>query len=242
MEDWNYHPAHDLNLPPLQRWRSVRRESGLGECVAHAVWWTAVCAYLSAAHRLRVQGRENLPDRAPFVVIANHSSHLDALVLAAALPRRLRRVVLPVAAGDTFFQTPAVAAFAAWMLNALPLWRKNAGRHAMQELRERLLDEPCGYILFPEGTRSRTGEIAPFKAGLGMIVAGADVPVVPCFVSGAHDAFPPDARRPRLCPIHVSIGPPLHFQDLPNAREGWQQVAEKCEAAVRSLHGKSEMA
>ena len=235
MDTWKYEPAHDLALPPFQRWRSIRREDGLAERMTHAMWWSLVCGALKLGHRLRVTGREHLPAHAPFVVIANHSSHLDALVLAAALPRRLRRVALPVAAGDTFFETPAVAAFAAWALNALPLWRKNAGRHAMEQLRERLLAEPCGYILFPEGTRSRTGEMSSFKAGLGMIVAGADVPVVPCCVRGAHEAWAPGARMPRLKRIAVRVGPALNFAALSNDRAGWEQVARESEAAVRAL-------
>ena len=72
-----------------------------------------------------------------------------------ALPLRLRNCVFPLAAGDTFFETPAIAAFAAGMMNAPPLWRKNCGHHAIETLRQRPVAEPCGYILFPEGTRSR---------------------------------------------------------------------------------------
>lgn len=166
MDTWKYQPARDLNLPPAQRWRSVWREDGLVETAVHAAWWSAVTLYLKMAHRLRVEGRQNLPGAAPFVIAANHSSHLDALVLAGALPAKLRQSVLPVAAGDYFFQAPAMAAFAAFCLNALPLWRKSAGRHAMEDLRKRLLEDRCAYILFPEGTRSRTGEVGQFKAGL----------------------------------------------------------------------------
>src|SRR5687768_13948883 len=118
MTEWKYDPAHDVSLPPTQRWRSVQRESGLIECIVQSLWWSAVRLYLLSLHRLTVNGAEHLPTHAPFVMIANHSSHLDALVMAASLPPKLRRIVLPVAAGDTFFETPAIAAFAAWCLNA----------------------------------------------------------------------------------------------------------------------------
>src|SRR6202012_4552083 len=115
---------------------------------------------------------ENLPTEMPFVLVANHSSHLDALVMGSMLPTKFRNAVFPIAAGVFFFETPVMTAFSAWMMNALPMWRKNAGRHAMQQLRERLVGEPCGYILFPEGTRTRTGEIGAFHAGIGILVAG----------------------------------------------------------------------
>lgn len=235
MDSWKYQPARDLNLPPVQRWRSVWREDGLVEAAAHGAWWSGVSLYLRTIHRLRVDGRHHLPQTPPFVMAANHSSHLDAMVLAAALPPRLRRSVLPVAAGDYFFEAPVMAAFAAFALNALPLWRKRAGRHAMEELRRRLFEERCGYILFPEGTRSRTGAIGEFKAGLGMIVADSDVPVIPCHIAGASAAWPPDRSRPKLHRVGVRIGPPLRFPGAPSTREGWERVARETEAAVRSL-------
>lgn len=237
MDPWKYQPAKDLDLPPAERWRSVRRENGLVEDLTHEAWWTLARVYLNTVHQLRVVGRENLPASPPFVMVGNHTSHLDALVLAAALPRRLRHAALPVAAGDFFFEAPAMAAFAAYCLNALPLWRKRAGRHAMDELRRRLVDEPCGFILFPEGTRSRTGEMSPFKPGLGMIVAGTTVPVIPCHIAGAREAWPPDTSRPRMKRVSVRIGSSLRFEDAPNAREGWESVARESEDAVRRLAG-----
>ena len=100
-------------------------------------------------------------------------------MLAAPLPWRLRDRVFPIAAGDVFFETPMMSAFSAFFLNALPLWRKKCGPHALKELRDKLLEDPCVYVLFPEGARSRDGKMLPFKKGLGMLVAGTPVPVVP---------------------------------------------------------------
>ncbi len=235
MEDWSYQPARDLGLPMTRRWRSPRRESGLEESIVQGAWWRFVHLHLCCLHRLDVRGRENLPRELPFVLVANHASHLDALALSVAVPARLRRRVLPIAAGDTFFDTPVLAAYAAIFLNALPLWRHNAGRHALAELRQRLIDEPCAYILFPEGTRSRTGQMGSFKAGIGMMMAGADVPVIPCFIDGAARAFPPGARLPRPARIRVRIGAGLRFNDIPNTRQGWERIATETERAVRAL-------
>ena len=235
MDDWKYQPAHDLGLHEGDRLKSVQRESGLLGLIARNLWWWWVRGVLRLTERIEVIGREHLPDSAPFVIVANHSSHLDVMVLATALPLRSRNRVLPLAAGDAFFETPAVAVFAAEMMNALPMWRKNCGHHAIENLRTRLIEEPCAYILFPEGTRSRDGRMATFKHGIGMIVAGTSVPVIPCYLEGTFEAMPPGTKWPRRRTIRVSIGKGQCFADFPNDRNGWKQVAERLESGVRGL-------
>jgi len=195
-------------------------------------------AYFRVWHRLEIHGLKNLPAQPSFVCVANHASHLDALALACALPGRWRDCVFPIAAGDTFFHTPAVAAFAAFILNALPMWRHHCGSHSLQILRDRLTGEPSIYILFPEGTRSRDGTLAPFKPGLGMLVAETNVPVVPCFLAGTFQAFQPGQKFPRPRKIILHIGPPLTFASAKNDRAGWLQAAAAAQAAVESLRPK----
>lgn len=235
MEPWKYDPAHDQGLPPVERFRSLQRESGLISTVLHRLWWSTVRVYLRLWHSLRIDGREHLPSDPPFVIVANHTSHLDALVLAASLPHKHRDRIFPIAAGDVFFETPTASALSALLLNALPMWRKKCGSHHMEQLRERLLEEPCAYILFPEGTRSRLGTMGSFKAGLGMLVAGTSVPVIPCYLEGCFQALPSDRRYPRRHPIRLHIGPPLTFAEVANDRHGWKQVAAKVEEGVRAL-------
>jgi 1-acyl-sn-glycerol-3-phosphate acyltransferase len=235
MEDWKYRPAGDQHLPPAQGLKSVRREAGLLGGASQLAWRLISRSYLRIYHRLSVQGLEHVPARPPFVMVANHSSHLDALVLAAALPWRLRRSAFPIAAGDTFFETPTATVFAALMLNALPMWRKRCGAHAMAELRDRLLGDPSIFILFPEGTRSRDGTMARFKPGLGMLIGGADVPIVPCHIDGAFAALPPHGRWPRPRALTVRISAPRNFAHLPHDRTGWQEIATQLEQAVAAL-------
>ena len=235
MEDWKLQPARDLGLPMRQRWLSLRREPGLVETVAQLAWWSLVRGYFAVCHRLEIHGREHIPPEPPFVLVANHASHLDALALAAPLKWRLQDRIFPVAAGDTFFETPFMAAFAAGVLNALPIWRKRIGSHALEQLRERLLEEKCAYILFPEGTRTRTGDMASFKGGLGMLVAGTAIPVVPCYLDGAFEACPPQRYIPRFSKITVRIGEALTFPSSSNDHAGWRQVGKTAEDAVRQL-------
>ena len=235
MEPWNLQPAHDTGLTPSERFRSVRRESGLLESLAHQVCFSLLRSYFAIGHRLTIIGREKLPAHGPFVLAANHCSHLDALALGAALTPRHRERAFPIAAGDVFFQTKVTSTFSAIMLNALPMWRKSCGPHALVDLRRKLQEEKAIFIIFPEGGRSRNGSMMPFKHGLGMLVAETNVPVVPCDLAGTFGALPPHRKLPRPVAIKLVIGDALQFASIANDRTGWSQIAQSVESAVRNL-------
>jgi 1-acyl-sn-glycerol-3-phosphate acyltransferase len=235
MEPWEFQPARDTGLTPSERFRSVRRETGLLESLAHHACFSLVRIYFAMAHRLSIVGREKLPAHGPFVLVANHCSHLDALALGAALIPRHRERAFPIAAGDVFFQSNVTSTFSAIMLNALPMWRKNCGPHALADLRRKLQEERAIFIIFPEGGRTRTGSMMPFKHGLGMLVAESNVPVVPCGLIGAFEALPPNRKVPRPVRIKLIIGEPLNFAATPNNREGWSQIARSLESSIHKL-------
>jgi 1-acyl-sn-glycerol-3-phosphate acyltransferase len=237
MDRWNLEPAHDTGLTPSERFRSIRRESGLLESLAHQVCFSLLRSYFAIAHRLTLVGREKLPTHGPFVLAANHCSHLDALVLGAALIPRHRERAFPIAAGDVFFQSSVTSTFSAIILNALPMRRKNCGPHALADLRRKLQEEKAIFIIFPEGGRSRNGSMMPFKHGLGMLVAETNVPVVPCGLVGAFEALPPQRNFPRPVAIKLVIGDALLFASTSNDRTGWSQIAQSVESAVRNLAG-----
>jgi len=152
----------------------------------------------------------------------------------AALPFSWHDAVFPIAAKDVFFETHGVAEFGAIFVNALPIWRNTARTHDMRELRQRLLDPPSVFILFPEGTRTRTGIPGPFKPGIGRLVAGTQAPVVPCFIEGAFDAMPPGRHLPRPRKLRITIGRPIDFSHTPDHRHGWEEVAAVVKTAVFS--------
>jgi 1-acyl-sn-glycerol-3-phosphate acyltransferase len=237
MEPWKLQSARDTGLTPSERFRSVRRETGLLESLAHHLSFSILRIYLATAHRLEITGRQHLPAHRPFVLAANHCSHLDALCLVAALQSRHRDRAFPIAAGDVFFQTTAVSVLSAIMLNALPMWRKNCGPHTLADLRRKLEEEKCIYVIFPEGSRSRDGRMAPFKHGLGMLVAETPAPVLPCFIAGTFEALPPHRKIPRPARIKIVIGAALDFANTPNNRKGWSQIAKRLESSVRDLGG-----
>ncbi len=235
MDDWKFRPATDLGLDPAERLKSLHRESGLVSSFLHLGWWWLVRTYMSVWHRLDIIGQHPLPVKPPFILVANHSSHLDALVLASPLNWRIRDRIFPIAAGDVFFETPMLTTFAAFFLNALPIWRKKCGAHTLQRLRQRLIEEPCAYILFPEGTRSRDGSMLEFKPGLGMLVANTAVPVVPCYLEGCFEALGPSHKWPRRRRIRLYVGAPLDFSNVASNREGWTHIAKEAYTHVRRL-------
>jgi 1-acyl-sn-glycerol-3-phosphate acyltransferase len=242
MEPWNLQPARDTGLTPSERFRSVRRESGLVESFAHHACFSLLRSYFAVAHRLTIVGREKLPPHGPFVLAANHCSHLDALILGVALTPRHRERAFPIAAGDVFFQSNVTSTFSAIMLNALPMWRKNCGPHALSDLRRKLHEERAIFIIFPEGGRSRSGSMMPFKHGLGMLVAETNVPVVPCGLVGTFRALPPHGNLPRPVAIKLLIGEALEFVSTTNDRAGWSQIAQSVESRVRDLVAQSATA
>jgi len=235
MEEWRFEPAHDFGLNAEQRRLSLRREVGLESAISCFLWRSITRIYLAIAHRLKIRGRENLPAHAPFILVANHASHLDAIILGGILPLRFVGAVFPIAAGDTFFTKRASSIFATAFMNALPIWRKNCGAHSLEDLRERLLQGRCIYILFPEGTRTRTGEMASFKPGLGRLVAGTNIRVVPCYLNGTFAALPTTGVVPHWKKISVHVGKPLSFVETMNDRAGWESIATATENAVHDL-------
>lgn len=235
MDDFQLRPADDLGLRPWERLSSVRRESGPVLSAVHVGWALLARTYFALWHRLRVVGAENLPTEFPFVLCSNHSSHLDALALVAPLRFDLRAKTFALAAGDVFFDSAFTTAFAAGFINALPLWRKKRTPQALKELREKLVNTPCGFVVFPEGGRSRDGKMAPFKGGVGMVVAGTRVPVIPCLITGTFDAMPAGVRFPRPGRITIRVGPPVKFDDVKNDKHGWNRVMTVVEARVKAL-------
>lgn len=231
-ENWHYESAADLKVPWHQRPASELRETGLTGGSGNWVWRQLIRLYIRARHPLTLTGANHIPRETPFVLVANHTSHLDVMVLESIFPEDLAARVFALAAGDYFFDTVGKRLAAAQLVNALPVWRGKATRHALANLRERLERGTCGFIVFPEGTRSRTGELQAFKPGIGMLVAGSSVPVVPCTLTGCFESWPSSAPRPRPGAIRLQIQPPQTFADVPNNREGWEHIARALQILV----------
>lgn len=237
MRAWTFRPDPTLGLPLAEQLTVFPRASDPAQSVVRLGWNLGVRAWLRLYFRLRVSGREHLPSDGRFVLVANHSSHLDAVSLAAALPVSAIDRTFAVAARDYFFSSLGRSLFSAVLLNALPFDRHARDRSSLELCADVLRVGRGALIMFPEGTRSLDGRIQPFKRGIGMLAAGTDLPVVPAYIEGAHRAWPKGSRFPRPLRVRVTIGEPRTFADVPADREGQMRVAAEVERAVRELAG-----
>jgi 1-acyl-sn-glycerol-3-phosphate acyltransferase len=226
----------DLSESPLTRLARVPREPDLLCYAFRAAAAIAMRTVLRVYHRFEIEGRANLPtDGASYVLVANHASHLDGLCLLSAVPFGRIHRAYPVAARDYFFRSPASTALAATLINALPFDRAGNVRHSMATCRELLLQDGNVLIVFPEGTRSTSGAIGPFRRGIGDLVAGTNVPVVPCYLDGTREAMPKGGIVPRPRRVRLVIGSPRTYSHVAPCKSSARAIGEDLRRAVLAL-------
>ena len=235
MDSWRYEPTGDFDQAPIERLKNFPRHPDMAVYGARMLTNLLIRGVLRVWHRLEITGSENLPIEGSFVLVANHSSHLDAPALLASLPLNKIHKAFPAAAKDYFFTNPSRLVFSAVVMNAMPFDRKVNPRQSLDLCRQ-LLETP-GHILilFPEGTRTPDGTIGQFKPGIGFLTAGTDFRVVPCHLEGAFKAWPKGKWVPRPRRLRLAIGPPLQFLDAKPVKEDAVAIADTLREAVLAL-------
>ena len=161
---------------------------------------------------LNVRGTKNLPARGPFILAANHNSHLDILMLCSSLPLHMLGDVHIVAARDYFERHKKLFTFLDWLFR--PVWvdRGAGGGDVLKRMVE-IVDAVGILIVFPEGTRGEAGVMGRFHSGVGRLVGDRPLtPLLPAFILGSERALPREAALPLPVWQHVSIGPPQIVQ------------------------------
>jgi 1-acyl-sn-glycerol-3-phosphate acyltransferase len=235
MEEWDYKPTADFDKTPLEKLSTFPRHPDMLVYAVRLALHGFIRAWLRIYHRLRIIGREHLPLDRPFALVANHASHLDAVTLLSALPLTRIQTAYPAAAKDYFFTSMPKIAFSAVVMNAMPFDRMENPRESLALCRE-LLETP-GHVLiiFPEGTRSATGELGAFKPGIGFLTAASNIAVVPCYLEGAYRAWPKGAFLPRPRKLTLRIGEAMTFEDVAADKEGAKTVAARLREAVERV-------
>jgi 1-acyl-sn-glycerol-3-phosphate acyltransferase len=168
--------------------------------------------------RRRCTGRDKLRRlRAPVILVANHVSHIDTPVILAALPRRVRRRTVVAAAADYFYRNRFIAIAVSMIFNTVPMDRKGGGlaKQASGHV-DRLLDRGWNLLVFPEGTRSRSGGVGRMRKGAAVLAARHHISIVPVRVSGTRAAMPPGRFWPsrggngsKRHAVSVAFGDPI---------------------------------
>lgn len=180
---------------------------------------------------LNVVGAENLKLAGPALIASNHVSYLDPPFVGATFDEDIYFL-----ARKSLFRF----AFTKWLLTqwqAIPVDRDRPDPGSIKMIFRRL-KEGKKVIIFPEGTRSLDGGLLPGEPGVGMMIAKAQVPVIPVRIFGAFEALPRDKKLPRAARITVSVGRPWLYrpEDFPNAgKDLYQQISDEVMRRIAEL-------
>ena len=156
---------------------------------------------------IKCSGLENLPREQPYIIAANHSSHLDTLAVMTVLGDEFKRLRV-LAAKDYWFSTRFKSWFSGELLKFVPFDRHANFLQGLRISQEVLKQNEC-LLIYPEGTRSVTGELQPFKPGLGLLAYESGSPIIPAYIDGTYHALPKGKNLPRKSRIQVIFGKPI---------------------------------
>jgi 1-acyl-sn-glycerol-3-phosphate acyltransferase len=196
--------------------------------------WTVHSHVRKFCHPFTVEGKENLEGlESPLLIIANHTSHFDTVIVLSMLPDSIYGRTAVVAAADRMYRERIKGAWHSLRYNAFPIAR-GGGREALA-YSQWLLHNGWSLLIFPEGKRSRTGELLPFHGGPAILATLQNVPVLPIYIEGAANILPPGTNRSQPAPVVVRVGELLTLPEGTSIGEAKHAMEE----AVRALAGEA---
>ena len=162
---------------------------------------------------IQVEGLHHVPNEQSYIIAANHTSHLDTPAIISALGKTSRKLH-PLSATDYFYNSRFKAWFFSRCLNTLPFDREDNSTQSLRIAKEVLLQGE-NLLVFPEGTRSISGDLQPFKPGLGLLAYETSASIIPTYIAGTFKALPKGKRFPRKISISVVFGAPI----IPDSRQ-----------------------
>lgn len=175
-------------------------------------------------------GLEHLPRRGPAIVVCNHTSYVDPILLGSAASRPIHFVVLQ------WMYDLILLRWFYWGMGTIPV--RGTGQDSKGVRRAlRMLASGRVVGIFPEGSRSADGKLAAARLGAAMIAAMSGAPVVPVYIDGARDSMPVGSSFPGPARIHVRFGPPFRHQpgERRLGRETLADLARRMEESIRRL-------
>jgi 1-acyl-sn-glycerol-3-phosphate acyltransferase len=188
---------------------------------------------------VKAVGVENLPPSPPYIIAPNHVSVLDQTAVSYSIGRE-RRDQLYTLASKHFFDNPFMRFFMRIAANVARLDREDDFLPAMRAAAKLLKLGKMVYIN-PEGTRSKTGELLPFKVGVGVLAVETNVPIVPVYIEGTYQVLRPGSLLPKPHNITVSFGKPImmdkyiEMKKTERAYDVYKEVTDELFERVRLL-------
>ena len=197
-----------------------------------------------------IEGEMNVPVHTNFIVAPNHESHLDTGLVRKALGKDVAERTVAVAAADYWFDTKYKRAYMENFTNLVPIDRSGNLRQSLRFVRE-YLDGGYNALIFPEGTRSTTGEITEFKPVIGYLALTCKIGILPIYVHGTFEAFPKGMTIPAKdsfgAEIGAKVGRYLEYDELAKMTDGiskneaYRLIAARVQHEVENMRdGKSE--
>lgn len=178
-----------------------------------------------------VRGKQNLDGASgPVIVVANHVSHMDTPTVLKTLPGRIRRRLVVAAARDYFYGGKLKGALVSACFATIPFDRGDGSAESVRSCVQ-ILKEGWSLLLFPEGTRSATGELGRVRHGAAVLAVEAGVPVLPVVVHGLASVMPKGSSIPLPGGLVVDVGELIPV----GAQDGVGEVHERVDAALRRL-------
>ncbi len=193
--------------------------------------WMTFGAIARSIFGLRVIGAENLVTEGPVLVAANHESFLDPPLVSTLYPSEICFL-----ARKTLFTGATRWLYSRW--NAIPVDQDHPDMTSLKTI-IRKLKQGHRVLVFPEGERTRDGQLGEAAPGIGLIAVKSAAVIQPMRIAGAREAWPRGARRIRFARLTVTIGPPIRLtaEELKAARgkEDYERIAKRIMAAIAAL-------
>lgn len=181
---------------------------------------------------VRVEGNEHVPPTGPFILASNHTSLADPPILGASVGHRNGRLIHFMARHE-IRRWPVIG----WLADKSGVFfvRRGEGDRAAQRQALDLLAQGKAIAMFPEGTRSRDGQLGTGKAGVAVLALRSGAPILPVAIIGTHRIFPGRSRMPHRSPVTVRIGPPFSLGHQPEGRLDRAVLAEATDRVMREI-------
>lgn len=198
--------------------------------IVYNIFYNLAKLFARLFFQMRVIHPERMIEQGPLILAVNHTSFIDPPLAGICSRRGVYYLARKTLLKWPFFG-PLFPA-----MNVIPVERDGNDMSALREVIKKIR-EGNGVLLFPEGTRSKDGNLQPGRAGIGLVIAKTGAPVLPMRIFGAFEAFPKNAKMPHFSPVTVVIGEPLYFEsiDLEASREAYQLLGDRVMEAIAKL-------